>query len=73
MRNYCKRHNRHKMADSEVVEEELDSAQDSQGYRSIKKPNTTSKVWMHFGLNCDKDGTPIPTEIDKPVCRHCHN
>ena len=35
MRNYCKRHNRHKMADSEVVEEELDSAQDSQGYLSI--------------------------------------
>ena len=55
-----------------MVEEELDSAQDSQGYRLIKKPNTTSKVWMHFGLNCDEDGTPIPTEIDKPVCRHCH-
>ena len=50
-------------------DEELDSTQDCV---LVKKPNTTSKVWVHFGLKGDEDGAPIPTEIDKPVCCHCN-
>ena len=25
----------------------------------MKKPNTTSKVWVHFGLKGDEDGAPF--------------
>ena len=63
------------MVDSEVLEviqEKPYSTQDSHGYTLVKKPNTTSKVWMHFSLKGDKDGSPIPKEIDKPICHHCH-
>jgi len=49
-------------------DEELDSTQDCV---LVKKLNTTSKVWVHFGLKGDEDGAPIPMEIDKPVCCHC--
>ena len=38
----------------------------------VMKPHTTSKVWGHFGLKGNKDGFPDTTEIEKPICCHCH-
>ena len=38
----------------------------------VKKPHTTSKVWTHFGLKGDENGTSVHMKIDKPICRHCH-
>ena len=50
------------MDDCEVLEDNS-----IQGYSLVKKPNTTSKVWLHFRLKGHENGTPFPAEIDKPI------
>ena len=37
----------------------------------VKKKNTKSPVWNHFGLRADDKGLPIAEDEDKPVCRKC--
>ena len=64
-----------KMADSDnnlSMSEEYEDKGLREVYVLVKKPNTTSKVWAHFGLKGDKDGLPDPAEVEKPICRHCH-
>ena len=63
------------MADSDnnlSVSEKYEDEGLREVYVLVKKPNTTSKVWAHFGLKGDKDGLPDPVEVEKPICRHCH-
>ena len=66
MHNYFKHHNSCKMEDGELVEVTEDG-DNNEEYILAKKPHTTSKVWAHFGLKGDENGTPVQTEIDKPI------
>ena len=59
------------MVDGELVEV-TEEGDNTEGYVLVKKPHTTSKVWAHFGLKGDENGTPVQTEIDELICHHCH-
>ena len=37
----------------------------------VKKRNTKSAVWQHFGLRATQEGVIVDKEQDKPVCRAC--
>ena len=37
----------------------------------VKKKNTKSAVWQHFGLRATEEGVIVDKEQDKPVCRTC--
>ena len=58
MHNYFKHHNSFKMADRELVEV-AEEGDNTKGHILVKKPHTTSKVWAHFGLKGDENGTSV--------------
>ena len=55
---------------SDIGQEQEQSKSINEEHQLIKKPNTTSKVWAHFGLKSDANGFPDPAEV-KPMC-HCY-
>ena len=64
------------MVDKELELYDVNEEHDNEGLREdyvlVMKPHTTSKVWGHFYLKGNKDGLPDTTEIEKPICHHCH-
>ena len=45
------------------------SSSSSRESRIVCKPNTTSQIWKHFGLECDDSGKPI--NADQVICCIC--